>query len=198
MSINPYLLWIVGAVIIEDDPRFNREVYNKLMENTDLWEIEVPILVGEGTFDDFDLVTGRPLKHSTEKRPTLGELYYYGSPMCASPDEPDKIIGYIMHKSHDRHLLRGLTLVPGFEELFLPGGFIMTPQRTDLEADPEYRQLYHREQAEKALEEYRFIEMYRPWYTDHWYSVAIHILHLVGWTGIKRKHLRPYMIWGWS
>lgn len=160
MSVNPHLLWIIGATVEPDDPRFDREVF-ELIDNDEKYygETEVPVLSGEGTWEDWDFVTSMPIKYLPEKRPELGDLYYYGGTMNASPDKPNGIVGYILSGSHDRYLFRGLSLVPGFEALF-ENGYVELPQRDDLERDLEYRHPRKRQEGEAALSEHRFIEMF--------------------------------------
>jgi len=196
MSVNPYLMWIIGVEVEKNDPRFDRAVWNKNCHDYDWCEIEVPPLEGRWPWDGFDLITAHDMTNLPEKRPTVRQLYYYGSPMAAGPTEPDKVVGYIICESQDRHLLRGLYLVPGFSELFGDRGYVILPQKEDLLDHYKYRR--NRDEAEAALAEHRLFEMYEPWQTDQWYLIAMHVLHFAGWTGIKRSDLRPMMVFDWA
>jgi len=198
MGVNPYLMWIVGAEVEKDDPRFDRSIWEKVDKDCEWYNVEVPVLEGEWPCDNFDLVTARDLSNLPEERPTLEQVYYYGSPMVAGPDNPDKVVGYVICQSRDRHLMRGLYLIPGFKELFSEKEYVILPQENLDNLDYRYRREPDKSKAEAAFAEHRLIEMYSPWQTDQWYSLAIHVLHFVGWTGIKRSDLRPMMVFDWS
>jgi len=176
MSTNPRLLWVVCAEVEKGDQRFDPSILDAMEEKGQYtWNTEIPVLLGAGpVWHDFDLVTRRFLD-----------------------DLPSEILYRLTEFSAREHLLRGLFLVPGFNELFDEAGRAEIRQ----DANPlmfSYRDPAAKASLESAIAEHRFIEMYKPWKTDQWYSAAIHVLHHVGWTGIRRTDLRLMMVFDWA
>lgn len=199
MSVNPYLLWICGIsdAFSLDDKRFDSAIRQQLYDKSDIgWykETLVPVL----TDDDFDLITGQ-YKNNWHNRPQISDIYYEGSPMSGLC-EHDPVAGYIISECHDQTLLRGLSLI-GFDDWFREKSYKVIPTHQnplDIYSSFELKNERVKTEARKAVNENRLIEMYRPWETDAWYKCAIHVLHLVGWTGVTKDMLKLMIIFSWA
>lgn len=205
MGVDPYLLWVCGINdATENDHRFDIAEFERL-ENWHGWygDIPVPPLDDDG----FDLVTIKPTNQA-QKRPSLDSIFYNGNPSGRYPWTGDNpVTGYIIASCHEDTLLRGLSLVPGFSDL-LDRDCIVLPNLNLDEHEFIYRHYCdswgekgkpeRKAEIDKAIAEGRWIEMFSPWITGNWFRLAIHVLHLVGWTGVTREMLKLMMVWGWA